>query len=423
MIPNELTAHIKEEDGCWLVAGAAEQVSTVYDIPVCRGDAVTVGGLYPCGRDSMEICLRAVTDTEYEDYGQVLAERGWVKYTACSIASNRFATYTHASGRTLYLGYYPALQEGTLRIVSEPTGYLPATSAAPYTRVAETTFAQMGRRAVDINTAPGMSYVMQLADGSFIVIDGGPANEDDEAALLDYLTSLAPSGQKPTVAVWFITHAHSDHMALANRFLVNHHDRIDVRMAAYNFPNYEAVINAKDVQGNPARYTPMIELFQKSITEYWPEAKHLILHAGQRLYLADAEIEVLFTHEDQFPNEFTWVNHTSCAFRIHAGGREVLILGDCEKSLCRQMSLTYGDELKSEMLQLTHHGANGACLELYQNVDPDICFWACSQTKFESDERMLGTKAGYDFNAYLRDTDIRVRKHYHSGVTTVIPMS
>ena len=100
-----------------------------------------------------------------------------------------------------------------------------------------------------------------------------------------------------------------------------------------------------------------------------------------------------------------------------------MILGDCEKSLCRQMAATFGACLKSDLLQLTHHGANGASLDLYQVIDPDICFWACSQSKFESDERMLGTKAGYEFNAYIRDESIRARKHYHSGETTVISLS
>ena len=429
MALNTLMAHIEEKDGKWVVTGDLDLTGTVkkhgsHNIPVCLSKNAAVGGIYHCGEESLEVCLRAVTGEEYDAYGKTLTDAGWVKYTDNRMANNLFATYTHAAdGKTIHLGYYPTLQNGTLRIISEPTGYLPATEAAAYTRVTETTFTQIGRKAVDINSAPGMSYIMQLADGSFIIIDGGPANADDEAALFEYLKSLTPAGQKPTVAAWFITHAHSDHMALANRFLVNYHTQIDVKMAAYNFPNYEAVVDAKDVAGVASKYTPMIEQFQKNISQYWPDAEHFVIHAGQKLYLADAEIEILFTHEDLFPGEFTWVNHTSLAFRITAGGKNVMILGDCEKSLCQQMSDTFSTYLKSDMLQLTHHGANGACIDLYRNIDPAICFWACSQSKYESDERMLGVKAGYDFNAYLRDTTIRVREHYHSGTTTVIPMS
>ncbi|MBO5671247.1 MAG: MBL fold metallo-hydrolase, partial [Clostridia bacterium] len=307
--------------------------------------------------------------------------------------------------------------------VNAPSGYLPATVAPAYTRVTDTTFTQIGREAVDINMAPGMSYIMQLADGSFIVVDGGPANTHDEDQLLSYLQSLTPAGQKPVIAAWFITHAHSDHMALANNFLNRYHDLVEVRLAAYNFPIYDTVKNANDVKQTPARYQPMIDLFIESVRKYWPDAVHFVLHAGQKLYLADAEIEILFTHEDLFPLEYSWVNHTSCAFRITACGKTVMLLGDCERSLCQQMADTYGEYLKSDLLQLSHHGANGACLDLYRCIDPAICFWACSQAKFERDERMLGTKAGHEFNAYIRDTSIRARAHYHSGVTTVIPIS
>ena len=414
-------AHMEERDGRWIVTCGDTEIA--YEIPLCASESAALVGLYQCGVDSVEVCLNGVKEIEYEAYEAVLSKDGWVKYGENTMAVNRYATYTDGKGRTLQLGYYPTLQEGTLRIVNEPSGYLPPTAPTAYTRVTDTTFTQIGREAVDINAAPGMSYIMQLADGTFILIDGGPANLNDEEALLTYLQSLTPAGQKPVIAAWFITHAHSDHMALANNFLNKYHALVDIRLAAYNFPLYDAVKDARDVDNTPARYQPMIDLFIDSIKKYWPAAAHWVMHAGQKLYLADAEIEVFFTHENLFPGEYKWVNHTSSAFRITSCGKTVMIMGDCEKSLCQQMADTFGDYLKSDLLQLSHHGANGACLDLYQRIDPAVCFWACSQRKFESDERMLGIKAGHEFNAYVRDASIRVREHYHSGVTTVIPIS
>ena len=422
-----LLAQIEQKDGRWIILEDTSQIDTAdqraYTIPVCLSETATIGGLYQCGEDSVEICLRGVGENEYETYGKTLTEDGWILYTENTMACNRYATYTRTDGRTLHLGYYPTLQGGTLRIVNAPSGYLPPRQTPAYTRVTETTFTQIGREAVDINAAPGMSFIMQLADGSFIVVDGGPANDHDEAALLAYLQSRTPAGQKPVIAAWFITHAHSDHMALANQFLIHHHDLVDLRLAAYNFPIYDTVKLAKDVKETPARYQPMIDLFIDSVTGYWPQAAHFVIHAGQKLCLADAEIEILFTHEDLFPLEYSWINHTSSAFRITACGKTIMLLGDCEKTLCQQMADTYGAYLKSDLLQLSHHGANGACLDLYRLIDPAVCFWACSQTKFENDERMLGTKPGHEFNAYIRDRSIRVRAHYHNGATTVIPIS
>ncbi len=426
---NALMGHIQEVDGRWVILGdiATEgQIGAgkLHNIPRCVAANSRVEGIYACSADGIEICVRGITDSEYTGYDKTLTEAGYTKYTENTMGQNRFATYNDAkAGKTVHLGYYPTLQGGTLRIISEPTGYLPATAAPAYTRVTDTTFTQIKRIGADINTAPGMSYIMQLADGSFIIIDGGPADSTDEADLLAYLKSLTPAGQKPTIAAWIITHAHSDHMALANNFIVKYNSQVDIKMAVYNFPTYTAVKNAKDVMNTQSRFQPMIDQFVDNIRKYWPQAEHFVFHTGQKLYLADAEIEFFFTHEDLYPGEFTYVNHTSTAFRITAGGKSVMLLGDCENTLCTQMGATFGSYLKSDMLQLSHHGSNGASLNLYQAIDPDICFWACSQRSFESDEKQLGTKAGYEFNAYLRDTSIKVREHYHNSVTTVIPMS
>lgn len=424
---NELLAHIEEQDGRWVITSALNITGTTkhseHRIPTCESKTAFVAGIYQSAKDGIEVCLRNVKEAEYEAYAPTLADAGWVQYTENTMAKNRFATYTHSDGKTLHLGYYPSLHGGTLRLVSVPTGYLPATEVPTYTRVTDTTFTQIKRAAVEKDSAPGMSYIMQLADASFIIIDGGPGDTKDEDDLLAYLKALTPAGEKPVIAAWFITHAHRDHMALANNFLVKYHDQVEVRMAAYNFPTYDTVKNAADVKNNRSAFEPMVKLFIDSITKYWPQAEHFIIHAGQKLYLADAEIEIFFTHEDLFPLEYTWVNHTSTAFRITAGGKTIMMLGDCEKTLCQQMADTFGDYLKSDMLQLAHHGANGACLDLYQRIDPDICFWACPKSKFASDERHLGIKAGFEFNFYLRDTSIKTRQHYHNSETTVITIT
>lgn len=420
----ELLKHVEERDGKWVVPTGLHAGGTTdggkHSIPPCKSGSSYVAGIYQCAQDGIEVCLRSVKADEYGAYGKTLTDAGWVKYTDNTMGQNLFATYTHTDGKTLHLGYYPNLQNGTLRLISVPTGYLPPTEVPTYTRVTDTTFTQIKRAGAELSTAAGMSYIMQLADASFIIIDGGPANSKDEDDLLAYLQSLTPGGQKPVIAAWFITHSHSDHMALANNFLVKYHDRVEIKMAAYNFPPYETVRGAADINSG---YLSRIELFTESITKYWPEAEHYVIHAGQKLYLADAEIEILFTHEDLYPLEYTWINHTSIAFRIKSGGKTIMILGDCEKTICQQMADTYGEYLKSDMLQLSHHGSNGACLDLYKRIDPEICFWACPQSSYENDEKQLGIKDGFEFNAYLRDTSIRVREHYHNSVTTVIPIT
>ena len=387
-------------------------------LPEVVGQNSTLAGIYRTGEDSAELFVRGISREEYAQYAATL---GGVLHSENVIAGNCFSTRTDiVPGRTLYVGYYPTLMGGTLRLIDEPTGVLPETAPAPYERVCSTTIAQLGRRAVEINNAPGMSYVIQVASGEFIIVDGGPTNEDDIPALLAYLKENAPQGKKPVVAAWLITHAHSDHMALANHFLERYVGEIELKMVGYNFPVWETVQNCHDVKGDPNRYLPMIEKFRANAEAYG--ARRLILHTGQRLYFSDVTLEMVFTHEEQYPVDMPWVNHTSLAFRLITDEKTVLILGDCEKTLCQQMADIYGEELKSDILQLTHHGVNGGCVDLYRNVDPEICFWAISQEKYEHDPRCTGELKGHEFNGFIRDESIRVRKHYAASTTTVIQL-
>ena len=89
------------------------------------------------------------------------------------------------------------------------------------------------------------------------------------------------------------------------------------------------------------------------------------------------------------------------------------------------MELRYGDYVKSDILQLTHHRLIGGDKRLYQCIDPSICFWSTSK------ERFLGNKpnqryqwclgeGGCDYNAFLRDEKIKKRTHYHASATTTI---
>ena len=79
------------------------------------------------------------------------------------------------------------------------------------------------------------------------------------------------------------------------------------------------------------------------------------------------------------------------------------------------MSYLYGKELKSDILQITHHGANGGYTALNAIIDPEICLWPIDAWRFHTDARMLGFQRGYEFNWVLRNDEIRRRTHYHGS--------
>ncbi len=352
---------------------------------------------------------------------KLLRNSGYTFASSNQIGENLFATY-YRGNNGLHLSYYPA--KSLFKITTVTKGALqPSLTQQPVMEVVTPSVAQLGRYG-DPESAPGMCYVLQLSDGRFIIIDGGPANEDDELVLLNYLKSKNKNGSKPVIAGWFFTHGHGDHMGLACSFATKYASQVSLQGVYANFPDCDTLSMERE---ESYWVTTSIVNWNKNQKTYFPDAKNYKLHTGEKFYIGDAEIEVLFTHEDLYPTTIPTGNDTSTVFRITLGGQTMLFLGDSDVTTNNFLTDVYGSELKSDIMQVTHHGFNGATLALYKAIDPDICFWPVEQGRYEGDSKCLGTASGYDFNAWLRATSgsngQRERQHYHSSVTTVIELS
>ena len=131
-------------------------------------------------------------------------------------------------------------------------------------------------------------------------------------------------------------------------------------------------------------------------------------------------MEFLFSAgEDLWPSAMPWMNHTSGVWRFTLEGKTIMITGDAEKSICNQMVGVFGDYLKSDILQVNHHGANGATLPFYRKIAPIMCFWACQQYHLDYDNRQTGTSTSYLFNRYLRQKD-DIIGHYSNTETHTV---
>jgi len=444
-----LVAIQKEENGDFTISASyaltAEASGASVPLPLYNTVSGILEGVYYCGNENYEVSFKETNQSEYERYLNALESKGFTEYTTNAIGSNLFATYVsdEGDGTAVYTMFYP--NSATCKIVYGARNYLPGTEEmpAPTGSAIKTTpsITQFGVEVMyKINSAPGMNYVIQLADGRFILIDGGPADgsvqlmkkepngtwvEDGEPKesqdaknLYDFLCDRNPNGGKPVIAAWIITHAHGDHIGLATSFLSTYKNDVTLEMVAYNFPDFDSISIANEsatTMGSLARR------FEAVVKNYHRTAKTFIFHTGQKLYFPGCNIEFFYTHEDFFPNTIPWGNHTSAAFRITLNDTTFMVLGDCEVSLNQQMAETYGSVLKSDIMQIVHHGANGAYLELYQLIDPEICLWPCSTWAFETNPQQLGTQSGYGFNAWIRDNTVKQRTHYLGDVTTTIP--
>ena len=223
----------------------------------------------------------------------------------------------------------------------------------------------------------GMCLVYRLSDGRFVIFDGGYWNATDtegEAAarLYDWLMQNADydgdgnyKNNKITIAAWIFTHHHSDHISIGWKFndMYQGSKNVTIENYLYNFPDYEYAIGTPGSNINPSYYT---EWFPK-MGDMMKRENNLVAHTGFGYQFADMTIDILYTHEDYYPNTIKSFNNSNTVYKITLAGKTFLIAGDLEEPGQVDAIKMTGTLLESDFLQVTHHGCNGQ-LEFFKYI-------------------------------------------------------
>ena len=213
----------------------------------------------------------------------------------------------------------------------------------------------------------GMCFAFQLSDGRFILVDGGEWKDADTNAsevirLYEWLKSKAPDG-KITVAAWILTHHHSDHVNVAWKFEQMYGKEVTIQRYMYSFPSMDYAATSPDSDVNVPYYDKVFPRTMATLNRY----ECVVPRTGMVYQIGDATLEVLYTHDDFYPNPLTDYNNSSIAYKITLGGKSFLIAGDLEEPGQKSCNKQTGTLLDSDFLQITHHGYNGQ-IEFYQYI-------------------------------------------------------
>jgi len=362
----------------------------VYSGQSVKGELLLADGklpFYPNGElsfyvssDNTQVMKSVGTDAEsYLEYRRSMENMGYTLYMENTIGDNLFATYT--SDELSVTAYYIE-NNRTTRVVWESLGMLPDRKEDNVYDTAKTVPTML----TGIELAEGMSYVFRLEDNSFIIFDGGRIDPDEKAAddLMEVLRSQTPEGEKPVVAAWMFSHPHGDHLGTFNYFVLKYHDEVTIEEIYYNFANDEDIWAVDPQVLDPTYYQKLGYhyweycsgyYFFKHIEEYLPDVQRIKPHTGDRYYIRNAEIEILGTIEDMLPKTIVSMgeggNSQNVTYRVYLEGQSFLMLGDASENNCRMMVEQFGDYMKSDVLQLAHHGGYGGTVELYEIADPE----------------------------------------------------
>lgn len=240
-----------------------------------------------------------------------------------------------------------------------------------------------------------LSVIVETSQGNLIVVDGGLGAD------ADYLKEqiLARGGH---VSAWLVTHPHGDHAGALYRILQNEaagiSSGIQIDGIYYSF-------------GDPTWYTehdPSEVTMAHSIIgtfERLPKEKLHTVYGGMTFMVDDIEIQVM---NDRYELEKDSGNNASIVYKVKAGESTILFLGDMGKEGGNRLLAECGAEvLKSDIVQMAHHGQGGVGESVYQAIAPKICLWATPQWLWDNRGNRYEIQATKNWMRKLE-----VQKHY-----------
>ena len=345
------------------------------DIPAFT--AGSFAGTHDADLGSLLFRYEETAPEDFEQYCALLEQSGYTLFQRNDIEGNLHAIYTGEPGQVC-VSYIPF--ENAVRITTTKAGEyeLPHHLEPPvFEKLCESSLTQL---ACDYTRHEyGMGYIVALENGSFVLFDGGDNRNTGTFIDLLYkkLTELnkRPDG-KIVIEGWFLSHTHVDHYGTFANFCYKYGKEVTVEQVFFSTTSaafeYNAVSPDRYIQNNMAQ-----------LRESIPGAKFVKVHAGMRFYLGNAAFEILHTPQDLYPLTPFYFNDTSIVWRMFMNGESSMWLGDIADRGSDVMCARYGDYLRSDVVQVSHHGYVGGTVELYERIAGRIALWPVNQVWYD----------------------------------------
>lgn len=378
----------------------------------CGGESE---GIYDGGDNSFIVCIKNALYDDILDYINILNKNGYSEIFRNKIGDNIF--YSYSNNSNLIFVYYIA-SSNSVKLIAEP--FYEFTYNEP--------FEDLVKPAVITSSACDRNYYIRLPDNKLVVIDGGWRIEDWSRyepielleAMYKEMVEICQSEQV-NIPLWIITHPHTDHVrVLEYLYKMPFFDKFTIDRILYNFPS-EAHLN--DVEQAPDE---VLQAAQKQLKEWHKRAGkdfpyedifyncpfpvydtyhyeavcreafthydsvRIKAHDGMKFNLSGVVFEVLHTPDDDMPTVYKLMNDTSLVIKMTYENSATLWLGDMgviPGNSCIEM---YGDYLKCDSVQVSHHGWGSASWEFFELLKPEILLWNNSEFGFQYADKYQG---------------------------------
>lgn len=212
-------------------------------------------------------------------------------------------------------------------------------------------------------------------NGKLIVIDGGWAENAENVR--DVIAK-----HDNHVDAWIISHMHSDHVGAFNVIYADPQG-ITIDAIYDNGTDYEFIME----QGEPydGQGTAPLQTYHE-LTVDNPKVVHL--SRDDKLVICDLDVQVFNAFDDVVKEHVgesrDYQNDGALCLRFTNNEESFLYTGDMKLDMNDYMQSTYGAQLNSTYVQLSHHGNWGLYTEYYDSMDAKAYFADIGPSYYES---------------------------------------
>lgn len=251
-----------------------------------------------------------------------------------------------------------------------------------------------------------MGYIIKTSENKVIVIDGGTT--EDASNLEKHISEL---GNK--VDVWFVTHPHSDHAGAIKKIIEE--TEIPIGKIYYTMNEIQWYQQYAPERAYEA------EEFKSAIQNERVKAITEEVTLNQIINIDFIKCEILGIKNPEITNNA--INNSSMVIKMNLPKTSILFLADTGVESGDKLLNTQKDKLKSDIVQVAHHGQNGAKESLYQAIQPSICLWPTPEWIWNNDNgegENTGPWTTFETRSWMENLKVKQNIIEKDGDITII---
>lgn len=216
--------------------------------------------------------------------------------------------------------------------------------------------------------------------GKIVVIDGGHASETDR--FMRILRKI--SGKEvPHVSAWLFSHLHSDHYGVYQTLCSDEKYRGALTVDGFYC---DLVTEEFYTTLSPERWAGYAEVRKTLLnSENTVGAKVHTVKAGDVITVDELEFKVIHVPQQEYFTKMN-TNDSSVVYKFTYDGKQtMMLLGDAEYVCSNDLTNNCAELLKSDVVQVGHHGCGNVSGECYKLIGADAYIWQVGEKFWYSD--------------------------------------